>query len=179
MNKRQSPPLDERLDNPVGYYRYGDAPETTPYPSRLHTHGVECGGVGAGDGRSLGAPPFSREMARFLKNTQPLAVERAEFARTHWWANSYWRRRVAQQFVLRFGSESGALRYQVALALARGCESATIQTALHRTGYWVGHQREIAESFAQIALRRAVITTPPDHILKDTKDTKVAQTTHN
>ena len=152
-------PSDERLDNPVGYYRYGDEPETTPRPLRLHSHGVECGGVGAGEERSLGGPRFSREFAAYLPEV-PTAVERAEFARTHWWANPYWRRRVWEQFKARFGAEQGKLRYRVALALASGAaDIETLKVAVKRTSYWIHHQREIAEHYATTALTKAIATT--------------------
>lgn len=167
-------PPDERLDNPVGYYRYGDEPQTTPRPLRLHAHGVECGGVGAGDERSLGGPRFSRDFAAYLPDV-PIAVERAEFARTHWWANPYWRGRVQTQFVQRFGAEQGAQRYRVALALASGYqdgyqEAQALKAALKSTNYWFHHQREIAERYAQNALRGViVITQPPTSRITATK----------
>lgn len=172
---------DERLDNPIGYYRYGDEPQTTPCPLQLHTHGVECGGVGAGDERSLGGPRFSRDFAAYLKDVQPIAVERAEFARTHWWANPYWRRRVRAQFEQRFGAEQGRLRYRVALALASGYqnsyqEAEALRVALKRTSYWIHHQREIAEQYAENALRKTVvITTSPTSRLTATKRTPAQQ----
>jgi hypothetical protein len=151
-------PADERLDNPVGYYRYGDAPETTPRPLKLHSHGVELGNSG-GVVAALGGPPFSRDFAAYLPEV-PTAVERAEFARTHWWANPYWRRRVRAQFEQRFGAEQGKLRYNVALRLASGYQDTeTLKRVLKRTTHWIHHQREIAERYATTALTKAIATT--------------------
>lgn len=131
----------ERLDNAYNIRRYGDEPETTPCPTRLHTATVEYGG--------LGGHTFARAFAVYLARVKPVSVTLAEMERRFWWASAYGRRRVEARFVRRDGLDGGGRCYRVALALASGyTDYATAATETGHTSNWLAWQVERAERFA-------------------------------
>lgn len=148
------PVRDERLDNPRGVRMYGDAPETTPRPLRLHTAQVEEGG--------LGGHAFTRQFAQYLARVLPVGVARAEMERRYWWASAYGRRRVEARFIASAHAHiasdphqarsEGQRRYQLALALASGMRDYTaLMTETGRSANWLQNQLRLAERFAREA----------------------------
>lgn len=117
-----------------------------PEPLRLHTQQVETAGAHGG---GLGGHCFSRDFARYLARVQPTAVEQGALQVRCWWASAYGRSRVRARFLRAFGQERGALRYQVALALAASYRDyPALMTETGHSAHWLYEQTRIAARYA-------------------------------
>lgn len=148
----------DRLDN-ARWVRQGDAPETTACPTRLHTATVEQGGPYGG---GLGGHCFARQFAVYLAQVKPLIIQQAEMARRYWWASAYGRRRVEARFIRRFGLDTGAARYRIALSLASGYRAYDdLMAETHHSASWLADQMRMAEDYAREPAVRAVRPIEP------------------
>lgn len=134
--------------------------DTTPPPLRLHSGEVETAtpadGPAATDRRgSLGGPPFSLGMQRFIQSGLDNQRSERRDNDTIWHRSAYGRGRVHTAFAARYGPQAGKLAYLAALAYASGDQdAASIAHQAGKTVRWVVSMADLARKVAGKTVER-------------------------